>query len=119
MFDIAFSELLVILVVALVVIGPERLPKVARTMGHLWGRVQRYISRMKADISNDMALDELRELQKKVLNDADALQKSVKQSTGDIDLQMHKLHRELEQSVEDTQKTITAKPPTQTPSGTS
>ena len=42
MFDIAFSELLVIAVVALVVIGPEKLPKVARTVGTLMGRLQRY-----------------------------------------------------------------------------
>jgi sec-independent protein translocase protein TatB len=38
MFDFSFSELMVVMVVALIVIGPERLPKVARTLGHLWGR---------------------------------------------------------------------------------
>ena len=50
MFDIAFSELLIIGIVALVVIGPERLPKVARTVGHLLGRMQRYVSDVKSDI---------------------------------------------------------------------
>ena len=45
MFDIGFSELMVIGVVALVVIGPERLPRVARTAGHLLGRFQRYVAR--------------------------------------------------------------------------
>ena len=55
MFDIDFSELVVIVVVALIVIGPERLPKVARTLGHLWGRAQRYVNGVKADISRDMA----------------------------------------------------------------
>ena len=55
MFGIEFPELVVIAVVALIVIGPEHLPKVARTMGHLWGRAQRYISGVKADISRDMA----------------------------------------------------------------
>jgi sec-independent protein translocase protein TatB len=60
MFDIGFSELLVIGVVALIVIGPERLPKVARTAGHLLGRFQRYASSVKADISREMQMDELR-----------------------------------------------------------
>lgn len=60
MFDIGFSELLLIAVVALIVIGPERLPKVARTAGHLFGRFQRYVSSVKSDISREMELDELR-----------------------------------------------------------
>ncbi|MES2771887.1 MAG: Sec-independent protein translocase protein TatB, partial [Pseudomonadota bacterium] len=63
MFDIAFSELLVIAVVALVVIGPERLPKVARAAGHLLGRLQRYVNNVKADINREMQLEELRKLQ--------------------------------------------------------
>jgi len=56
MFDIAFSELIVILLVALVVIGPERLPKVARTAGNFWGRMQRYVHKVKNDIANDMTV---------------------------------------------------------------
>ena len=63
MFDIGFSELVVIAVVALIVIGPERLPKVARTMGHLFGRMQRYVNDVKADISREMELDELKKMQ--------------------------------------------------------
>ncbi len=51
MFDIGFSEIIVIAVVALIVIGPERLPKVARTLGHMFGRLQRYVNDVKADIS--------------------------------------------------------------------
>lgn len=60
MFDIGFSELLMIGVVALIVIGPERLPKVARTAGHLYGRMQRYVATVKSDISQEIHLDELR-----------------------------------------------------------
>lgn len=63
MFDLGFSELLVVGVVALVVIGPERLPKVARTAGVLLGRMQRYVQNVKADISREMQLDELKKLQ--------------------------------------------------------
>lgn len=59
MFDIGFSELLLIGVVALLVIGPERLPKVARTAGHLFGRFQRYVNNVKSDISREMELEEL------------------------------------------------------------
>lgn len=62
MFDFAFSELVVVLLVALVVVGPERLPKVARTAGHLWGRMQRYVHSVKSDIANDMAIEEARQL---------------------------------------------------------
>ncbi|HEX6828236.1 MAG TPA: Sec-independent protein translocase protein TatB [Burkholderiales bacterium] len=76
MFDIGFSELLVIAVVALVVIGPERLPKVARTMGHLFGRMQRYVNTVKADISREMELDELRKLQGSVTDAARSLEDS-------------------------------------------
>lgn len=60
MFDIGFSELMLIAVVALVVIGPERLPAVARTLGHLFGRLQRYVNDVKADISREIELDELK-----------------------------------------------------------
>jgi sec-independent protein translocase protein TatB len=60
MFDIGFTELIVIGVVALIVIGPERLPRVARTAGHLYGRMQRYVSSVKSDISQEIHLDELR-----------------------------------------------------------
>ena len=55
--------MLVVAVVALIVIGPERLPKVARTLGHLFGRMQRYVNDVKSDISREMELEELRKLQ--------------------------------------------------------
>lgn len=63
MFDIGFSELMLIGVVALVVIGPERLPKVARTAGQWVGRLNRYVSQVKQDIDRDIKLEELRKMQ--------------------------------------------------------
>ena len=70
MFDIGFTELMVIGVVALVVVGPERLPKVARTAGILMGRMQRYVAGVKADISREMnefdSLKDLKDLRKEV-----------------------------------------------------
>lgn len=77
MFDIGFGEIFVIAVVALVVIGPERLPKVARTLGHLLGRMQRYVADVKADISREMELDELRKLQSTVEEAARSIEQSV------------------------------------------
>jgi len=59
MFDIGFSELMLIGVVALVVIGPERLPRVARTLGVLFGRMQRYVTQVKADIGREMEMGDL------------------------------------------------------------
>ena len=79
MFDIGFSELIVIGVVALVVIGPERLPGVARTLGHLLGRAQRYVNDVKADINREMQLDELKKLQSQVTDSARELENSVRQ----------------------------------------
>jgi sec-independent protein translocase protein TatB len=79
MFDVGFSEILVIAVVALIVIGPERLPKVARTMGHLFGRMQRYVNDVKSDISREMELDELRKLQTDMQDAARSLETTVKQ----------------------------------------
>ncbi len=78
MFDIGFSELMVIGVVALLVIGPERLPKVARTLGHLLGRAQRYVNDVKSDINREIQLDELKKLQTQVTDSARALEDSVR-----------------------------------------
>jgi sec-independent protein translocase protein TatB len=63
MFDVAFSEILVIAVVALIVIGPEKLPRVARTLGLLTGRLQRYVSTVKADIDRELRMDDMRKLE--------------------------------------------------------
>jgi sec-independent protein translocase protein TatB len=60
MFDVGFWELLIIGVVALLVIGPERLPKVARTAGLWLGRARRFVSTVKADIDRELAAEELK-----------------------------------------------------------
>jgi sec-independent protein translocase protein TatB len=62
MFDIGFWELLVIGVVALLVIGPERLPKVARTAGLWVGRARRFVVSVKADIDREIAAEELKKV---------------------------------------------------------
>jgi len=91
MFDIGFSELLVIAIVALIVIGPERLPKVARTLGHLFGRMQRYVNDVKADISREMELEELRKLQSSVEDAARSIQSSVDKEVSDARAELDKV----------------------------
>lgn len=78
MFDIGFSELMLIAVVALVVLGPERLPRVARTAGHLFGRLQRYVNDVKADINREIELDELRKFRNEFEQAATSMQSDLK-----------------------------------------
>jgi sec-independent protein translocase protein TatB len=91
MFDIGFSELLVIALVALIVIGPERLPKVARTLGHLFGRMQRYVNDVKADISREMELDELKKIQSSMEDAARSFQSSVSKEVSETESEFNKL----------------------------
>jgi len=84
MFDIGFSEIVVIAVVALIVLGPERLPKAARTMGHLFGRLQRYVNDVKSDINREMELEELKKLQQEVKSAAQELETSVSSVAHDV-----------------------------------
>jgi sec-independent protein translocase protein TatB len=76
-FDIGFSELLVIGLVALIVIGPEKLPRVARTVGHLVGRLQRYVADVKSDINREVELEELRKMRDSVQEAAASIENSV------------------------------------------
>lgn len=84
MFDVSFSELMLIGVIALIVIGPERLPKVARTVGHLLGRAQRYVNDVKTDIQREIDLKEI----------------------GDIKGQMEDAARSVKASMDETQASI-------------
>ena len=77
MFDLGISKLAVIGVVALVVIGPERLPKVARTVGTLLGRAQRYLADVKAEVNREMQIDELRAMRDHVQKAATSFESSV------------------------------------------
>jgi sec-independent protein translocase protein TatB len=95
MFDIGFSELLVIGVVALLVIGPERLPKVARTAGHMFGRLQRYVNDVKADIQREVELDELRKLRSQFEDAA----RSVEQSVNQVDREVRTATAEIDRSI--------------------
>ena len=77
MFDLGLSKLAVIGVVALIVIGPERLPKVARTVGTLLGRAQRYLAEVKAEVNREMQIEELRAVRNHVQQAASSFESSV------------------------------------------
>lgn len=77
MFDIGFSEMMVIGIVALIVLGPEKLPRVAKTMGHLMGRMQRYVNDVKSDINREIELDELRKFKQEVVDTAQSFKSEV------------------------------------------
>ena len=93
MFDVGFSELLVIGMVALVVIGPEKLPRVARTVGALLGRMQRYVNDVKADINREIELDELKKLQTTVQDAAASIQTSMNETVSGFQSQADELNK--------------------------
>jgi sec-independent protein translocase protein TatB len=76
MFDIGFSEMIVIAIVALIVIGPERLPGVARTAGALAGRLRRYVSDVKEEVNRELQLEELRKMQQQLAEQANTLEQA-------------------------------------------
>ncbi len=78
MLDLGLSKIAIIGVVALIVVGPERLPRVARTMGTLLGRAQRYLADVKAEVNREMQLDELRAMRDNVEKAASSFESSVK-----------------------------------------
>lgn len=80
MIDLGLSKLAIIGVVALIVIGPEKLPRVARMAGTLYGRAQRYLHEVKAEVSREIELDELRNLQKEVQESARSFKDDVEQT---------------------------------------
>jgi sec-independent protein translocase protein TatB len=100
MFDIGFTELLVIGVVALIVIGPEKLPRMARTVGHLAGRLQRYVADVKADINREIELDELRKMRDSMQQAASNFESSVQSEMSKTEAELNKTADELNKSVE-------------------
>jgi sec-independent protein translocase protein TatB len=84
MFDVGFWELTIIALVALIVIGPERLPKVARTAGLWLGRGRRFIATVKADIDKEIKAEELREIIEKQAALANPIHEIVEETRKDL-----------------------------------
>ncbi|KAF0814662.1 Sec-independent protein translocase protein TatB [Andreprevotia sp. IGB-42] len=80
MFDVSFGELVVVGAVALVVLGPERLPRVARTVGALIGRAQRFVTSVKADLDREMHQTELARIEAELRAEGDDLRNTIHQS---------------------------------------
>lgn len=83
MIDLGLSKLVIIGVVALIVIGPEKLPKVARMAGTLYGRAQRYLHQVKSEVSREIEMDELRNLHKEVTETAHSIKSDVESTFND------------------------------------
>ncbi len=89
MFDVSFSELLVIALVALIVIGPEKLPKVVRTLGALVGRMQRYMAQVKEEVNRETRFAALQQLQ-------DEIKQSSKKPQAKVQREAHALTQALD-----------------------
>ena len=100
MFDIGFSELLVIAIVALIVIGPQQLPRVARTLGHLFGRMQRYVNDVKADITREMELDELKKMRASMEDAASSFRSTVDKEVRSAEGELNKMEQDAKSAVD-------------------
>ena len=98
MLDMSFSEIAVIGVVALVVLGPERLPKVARTAGQLFGRLQRYVATVKSDINREIDTSELAKIKQEVQDAAKSFEQSVQQHANSVEKETAAISKSLDAS---------------------
>ena len=87
MIDLGISKMMLIGAVALIVIGPEKLPRVARTVGTLLGKAQRYVADVKAEVNRSMELDELRKMKESVESAARDVEQSVRTGAADFERQ--------------------------------
>jgi sec-independent protein translocase protein TatB len=94
-FGVGFSEMLVIGMVGLVVIGPERMPGLARTAGALFGRAQRYINKLKADIESEVDLDELNRIKSTFYDAAKSIEHSASQVKQELDATAKSLNQSI------------------------
>jgi sec-independent protein translocase protein TatB len=85
--DLGLSKMALIGAVALIVIGPEKLPRVARTVGTLLGKAQRYVNDVKAEVNRSMELDELKKMKETVENAAREVESSVSSAASDFEKQ--------------------------------
>jgi sec-independent protein translocase protein TatB len=111
MFDVGFSELIVIALVALIVIGPERLPRVARTLGALLGRAQRYVNDVKSDIQREVNLDELKSIRSTFQDAAKSVEQSVSQAGEELQAAGESLNQSFSGTPENQAEPTTALPP--------
>jgi len=102
-FDIGFSEMVVCAVVALVVIGPERLPRVARTLGVLFGRLQRYVAQVKSDINREMDMADLGKVKTEFESAARSFETDFKSQAADVEREVRDAQSAIEKSLDEPQ----------------
>ena len=85
MFDVGFQELTLIGVIALIVVGPERLPRMARTLGLWMGKIRYYVGQVKSDIEREVRAQELKEMLNKPAEELDDLYKVAEETKGTLD----------------------------------
>ncbi len=100
MFDIGITEIGVIAVVALIVIGPERLPRVARTIGTLLGRAQRYVNDVKAEVNREIELDELKKLQTQMKEAAQSVQQQMTSVGTEVQSAVHDAEKSFQSGID-------------------
>ena len=110
MFDIGFSEMMVCAIVALVVIGPEKLPRVARTLGHLFGRLQRYVAQVKSDIHREMDAADLGKVKTEFESAARSFQSDIESAARDTEREAKELQAALDRDIADASSAITPEP---------
>ncbi len=98
MFGLSFGELFIIGVVGLIVIGPERLPTVARTLGHLVGRAQRYVSDVKSDIQREMDMQEIAKIKDEMQSAVSDVKSSVEDTASALRNPVNALKEDLEKT---------------------
>ena len=104
MFDMGFTEMMLIGIVALIVIGPERLPGVARTAGKYFGRLKRFMTTVRADVEQELRADELRQILAQQQRELDTLKDSISETGKELGEQaaaVNEVGEELAASLED------------------
>lgn len=108
MFDISFAELMMVAVVGLLVIGPEKLPKVARTLGAYTGRLQRYISQVKDEVNREVRFEELQALQQEIKAGAEQVKSSIREGEQQLTEAVSAMEGELKPKRKSAIKKVTA-----------
>jgi len=96
MLDLGLSKMALIGAVALIVIGPEKLPRVARTVGTLLGKAQRYVADVKAEVNRAMDLDELKKMKETVEDAGREVERSIHDTKTSFEKDMHAVSAELQ-----------------------
>ncbi|MCP4334328.1 MAG: twin-arginine translocase subunit TatB [Gammaproteobacteria bacterium] len=118
MFDMGFTEMMLIGIVALVVIGPERLPGVARTAGKYVGRLKRFMTTVKADVEQELRADELREILSQQQKELDSLKDTISEAGKTIEKEVNVMDAVSEEPVVAEQQATTESAESAVPAST-